>query len=103
MSRPAPSAGQPRVDRMKPFRETSEVADATARLVRAIGRRVAQEDPRSLVELLVLDAALELAWRTAVEGLREAGCTDPEIGRVLGITKQAVGQRWPRAAEAAAR
>ena len=32
----------------------------------------------------------------AVEGLRSSGFSDTEIGLVLGVTKQAVQQRWPR-------
>jgi hypothetical protein len=80
----------------KTYRETPDVAAATARLIVTVGKRVATEDPEDLRELLTLDQALSDAWLVAVAGLRETGFSDSEIGRVLGITKQAVAQRWPR-------
>lgn len=77
-------------------RPDSDVAAATARLVRAVGARAAQSDPDSAALLLELEEALALAWRTAVDGWRTAGITDGQIAEPLGVTKQAVAQRWPR-------
>lgn len=81
---------------MKPFRETDEVAAAGCRMIRSVGRRAAEEDPGTLRHLRALDVELAAAWENAIQGLRRAGFTDTEIGRVLGTTKQAVHQRWPR-------
>ena len=78
------------------FRETPDIADATSRLVRAIGRRVGQEDATSLESLVIVERALGDAWRDAVTELRRAGTSDREIGEALGVTQQAVNKRWPR-------
>lgn len=80
----------------KPYRETSTVVDAVCRLIRAVGRRVADEDTDGLLLLKALDDALKDAWKTAIEGQRRT-YTDGEIGRAIGRTKQAVALRWPRA------
>jgi hypothetical protein len=80
----------------KSFRETPEIAAATARMVRAIGRRVGQEDPNSLTSLMVVQIAIDDAWRNAVNDLRDAEFPDWQIAEMLGITRQAVQQRWPR-------
>jgi hypothetical protein len=74
------------------------VAAAVVRLVTAIGRRVADGDPEDLTELLRVDRAVAEAYRAGVDGLRAAGRSDGEIGAVLGVTRQAVAQRWPRVA-----
>ena len=77
-------------------RETREVRKAVSRLIRAIGRRVAAEDPEDLRELVTLEQDLAVAWATAIEGQRTTGFSDTQIGVVLGVSKQAVAQRWPR-------
>jgi hypothetical protein len=82
--------------RRRPYRDTDDVADGVCRLIRAVGRRIANEDPDDLRSLILLDAALRQAWADAIEGLRRSEFTDREIGRVLGTTRQAVEQRWPR-------
>jgi hypothetical protein len=78
------------------YRETPEVVAATRRLVRVVGERIATEDPADLRLLFDLERDLRHAWSTAVSGIRSAGFTDREIGEVLGTTRQAVEQRWPR-------
>jgi hypothetical protein len=78
------------------YRETPEVVAATRRLLRVVGKRVATEDPADLALLLELDEELRAAWKVAVTGIRRSGFTDREIGEVLGTTRQAVEQRWPR-------
>lgn len=88
-----------RAPRRKSYRETPDVTAATARLIMALGKRIAEEDPEDLANLLTLDRALRQAWATAIAGLRETGYSDGEIGQVLGTTKQAVQQRWPREEE----
>lgn len=78
------------------YRETPEVAAAARRLLRAVGKRVATEDPEDLAILRTLDAELEQAWMNAITGLRQTGYSDAQIGEALGVKKQAVQQRWPR-------
>jgi hypothetical protein len=82
--------------RPQPYRETPDVTDAIRRLIRALGKRISTEDPESLELLAALDVELRVAWRVAIAGLRRSGFTDREIGQVLGTTRQAVEQRWPR-------
>jgi hypothetical protein len=77
------------------YRETPDVAAATRRLIRTLGKRIGTEDPGDLRSLIVLDEELR-AWRVAVAGMRQSGFTDREIGAALGTTRQAVEQRWPR-------
>ena len=101
MTRPgdkaALSRGRPR--RRAAYRETPEVSAAVVRLVTAIGRRVADGDPEDLPELVRVERAVAEAFRFGVAGLRAEGRSDAEIGRVLGVSKQAVAQRWPRERE----
>jgi hypothetical protein len=78
------------------YRETPEVCDAIRRLIRAMGNRIANEDPESLLLLGELEREVRQAWSCAVEGIRRSGFTDREIGATLGTTRQAVEQRWPR-------
>ena len=77
------------------FRETSEMAAMASRVIKAIGRRVGEEDASSLVYLMTVQTALDNAWRHAVDGIRETGSPDKDIAEVLGVTRQAVQQRWP--------
>jgi len=88
------SAKRPRKTRS--YRETPDISAAACRLTLAIGKRAACGDPEDLAELTKVADAVQTALRTAVEGLRESGRSDAEIGRVLGVTKQAVAQRFPR-------
>lgn len=78
------------------YRETPEVVAATCRLIRVVGKRVATEDADDLKLLLRLDEEVRQAWMSAIAGIRSSGATDRQIGEVLGTTKQAVAQRWPR-------
>jgi hypothetical protein len=77
-------------------RETSDLAAAAGRLVDRVGDRLAWEDAEDLRLLLDLEARLANAFVVAVAGMRRVGISDREIGRALGITRQAVEQRWPR-------
>jgi len=79
------------------MRETDDVAEAACRLIGAVGRRVAEEDPDGLVYLGQIEQALADALETAVLGLREHGFSDAAIGRELGVSRQAVAQRWAHA------
>jgi hypothetical protein len=77
-------------------REDAEVVAAVTRLIGAVAKRLAAGDPDGAALLLLLDAELDKAWAVAVAGWRDAGFSDSDIGKVLGTTKQAVQQRWPR-------
>lgn len=81
---------------MKPQRETPDVVKGVSRMIRAVGKRIAQEDPVDLQELGQLREALDEAERLAVEGLRAAGCSWTEIGDGLGTTRQNAQQRYAR-------
>jgi hypothetical protein len=62
-----------------------------------MGTQLAEEDPELGVPLLLqLNQEVRLAWARAVAGWRlEGQRSNADIGRVLGVTGQAVGQRWP--------
>lgn len=70
---------------------------AACRIVRAVGRRLEHEDLDGFRLLAELEAELEAARARLVHGLRASGYSDTRIGGELGITRQAVQQRWPRA------
>lgn len=72
------------------------VAGAVRSMIGALGRRCAEADPSTAVYLLALRDALDLALVEAIEGWRKSGFTDAEIGRELGVTRQAVQKRAPR-------
>lgn len=86
-----------RLSAERPYRDTSDVAGNARRTVRALGRRIAKEDPEDLCILLDLEAAVVEAQAVAVAGLRRSGFSDGEIGVVFDppISKQAVAQRFP--------
>jgi DNA-directed RNA polymerase specialized sigma24 family protein len=77
-------------------REAAEVGEGIRRMVAALGRRAADGDVLALVELAQVAATVREAEQAAVEGLRLVGYSDGEIGRELGVSRQAVRQRWPR-------
>ena len=89
-------ADNPRLSARRPYRETPDVVKATSRLILAVGKRVAVEDPDDLRFMVQLEQRVEQAWEIAIVGLRRSGYTDGQIGDELGITKQAVQKRWPR-------
>lgn len=78
-------------------REIPDYAAFARRAVRAYGRRVADADPEDLVELVALAGVLDAAVDEAVRGLRRRDgrqASWSEIGRALGITRQAAQQRY---------
>ena len=91
-----PSGDKAALSPRRRYRETSDCNGCAKRMIRKLGERIAQEDPEDLRLLVELDQVLERAWGVAVAGIRRSGATDREIGEVLGTTKQAVQQRWPR-------
>lgn len=81
-------------------RDADEIAEGIARLLDGMGRRAEAGD---------LDAAAVLydlterrgprLLRAGVAGLRAAGYSDPEIAAGLGVTRQAIGERFGRRGE----
>jgi len=74
--------------------DNREFAAFARRIVRAYARRVASGDLGALTDLVALAAIVNDATGQAVEGLRELGYSWADIGRSLGMSKQAAQQRW---------
>lgn len=72
----------------------TEYTAAVARMIRAAGRRYADADPVDLVELVQLHDALDDALVTAVRAQHAQGQSWTDIGRALGVTRQAARQRF---------
>lgn len=77
-------------------RSDDELAKAVGRLTRALALRLSEDDPSGLALLVQLEDDLAAAWREAIAGMRGSGFSDTDIGAALGVSKQAVQQRWPR-------
>jgi hypothetical protein len=78
----------------KPSVENDEYAAFVRRVIRAFGRRIAAGDIDALADAAFLSAQLDATIKTAVCGLRERGYSWADIGRQLGVTRQAAQQRW---------
>lgn len=78
------------------YRPDEDLVGGVIRLVRALGRRFAVGDPDTARYLSLIRDELEDAYARAVAGWRTMGFSDSQIGRELGVTKQAVAKRWPR-------
>lgn len=74
--------------------ENREFAAFGRRIIRAHARRVAASDPTALRDLVAMRAALDEAIDEAAVGLHAAGYSWTDIGRELGVTRQAARQRW---------
>jgi DNA-directed RNA polymerase specialized sigma24 family protein len=77
--------------------ENDEYAAFVRRVLRAYGRRIAQGDIDAITELNALSGEVEAALGSAVLGLRLLGYSWAEIGKRLGVTRQAVHERWSEA------
>ena len=74
--------------------ENDDYAAFARRIVAAHGRRILAGDVERLRDLLALAEEVDHATTVAVTGLRHAGYSWTEIATRLGITRQAVQQRW---------
>jgi len=74
--------------------ENDEYAAFTRRVLRGYGRRIAAGDVDAIADLGGLLGEVETALSRAVTGLRDTGYSWAEIGLRLGVTRQAVHQRW---------
>jgi hypothetical protein len=62
--------------------------------VRAYSRRVGDGDIEALASLVQFSDEVDLAIRAAVDQLRSVGYSWTDIGRVLGVSRQAVSERF---------
>jgi hypothetical protein len=90
-----------RTTKPKEYRETTDVAAGVTRLVAGLGRRVGNEhDIESLPLLVELRAEVDRQIAAAARALHadaadgRPGYSWTEIGKVLGITRQASFQRF---------
>jgi hypothetical protein len=74
--------------------ENDEYAVFTRRVLRAYARRIGAGDIDAITDLGGLLGEVETALSRAVSGLRDTGYSWAEIGLRLGVTRQAVHQRW---------
>lgn len=80
--------------RRRTVAENDEYAAFLRRAIRAFGRRIAAGDIDALGDAAFLSAQLDAAIKTAIAGLRARGYSWADIGRQLGVTRQAAQQRW---------
>lgn len=75
--------------------ETVDVVAALARQIRALSARVADADPEDLAHMVTLRDTLEAAIADAVHGQRRThGRSWADLGRALGVTRQAMEKRY---------
>lgn len=80
--------------RSKRIRETPEMISAARRQLRALADRVTRGDVEDFAKLVTLADELDRVIGIAVAGLCDSGVSYGEIGRAIGVTRQAVRQRW---------
>ena len=74
--------------------KNDEYGEFIRRILRACSRRVAGGDIEALALMTGLAGELDNVIGQAVNGLRAQGYSWAEIGARLGISRQAVQQRW---------
>ncbi|MFT3877415.1 MAG: hypothetical protein QM708_13480 [Propioniciclava sp.] len=75
-------------------RETPEYAGMVRRVIMAHGRRVGEADPEDLSELRDMRQVVEAAIAEGIRGQRARGASWADIGRGLGISRQAAYATW---------
>ena len=77
--------------------ETSEYCGMVRRVLRGLGRRVADGDPFDLAEAVRLRDEFDAILRDSVHQMREVnGFSWAQIGDELGMTRQGAYQRFGR-------
>jgi hypothetical protein len=76
--------------------DESQLTERNVRVLRSQGRRALGGNLDALTALGEMTRHLEAITALAVEGCRARGYSDPVIASALGITRQAVGQRFGR-------
>lgn len=85
------------MSRRKREYETDEFLSACGRMLKAAGKRVGEGDPVDLAQLVALRKEMERIEVEAVGMMRERyGYSWSEIGRDLGISRQAAQQFYGR-------
>jgi len=79
---------------MAAMTENDKYGKFVRRIMRAYGRRVADLDIEGLKGLVELRAELDAQIVESAQTLQAQGYSWAEIGRVLGISKQAAQQRF---------
>jgi hypothetical protein len=82
--------------------ENDEYAAFLRRVIRAYSARVATGDIDAITDMAIIADDFDRAMRKAIAGLRRKGYSWADIAQRLGVTRQAVQQRWgdrPAAAE----
>jgi hypothetical protein len=74
--------------------ENDEYAAFIRRVLRGYARRIGAGDIDAIADLGGLLGEVETVLNRAVAGLRDTGYSWAEIGLRLGVTRQAVHQRW---------
>jgi DNA-directed RNA polymerase specialized sigma24 family protein len=74
--------------------ENDEYAAFVRRAIRALGARVGRGDVETLASLVELSSELDTVIAESIAGLRAAGFSYGEIAVRLGVSRQAVRQRW---------
>lgn len=80
----------------RPRKEIRDYAAFVRRAIRGLARRAVTEDAQALVELDGLRRELDIAMQAAIDGLREQDYSWTEIAAWLGVSRQAVQQRYGR-------
>jgi hypothetical protein len=74
--------------------ENDEYAAFARRVIAAYSRRVASGDIDAIAEMAALADHLDAAIGDAITGLRSIGYSWADIALRLGVSRQAVQQRW---------
>jgi hypothetical protein len=77
--------------------ENDEYCAFARRVLRAYGRRIADGDIDAVIELKDLLNETEAILGRSVIGLHSLGYSWAEIGKRLGVTRQAAHERWSEA------
>lgn len=75
-------------------RGNAEYMTFAQRTIKAAGRRVAEGDVAELASLMELQQHVRDALDVAVQGLIAEGFSIGDIARHIGMSRQAVQQRW---------
>jgi hypothetical protein len=93
-------AEAPKPARVRRERETLDYLEMVARMIRSAGRRVGDADEPELSAMLGLQAVLDEAVQTAVDGQHIGlGRSWAYIALATGTSRQAAAKRWAKPGE----
>lgn len=76
--------------------ETPDYCEMLTRMLRALGRRVADGDGPDLAAAVALAEMLDEQIAAGVAAMHDAGYSWAYIGEAVGTSRQAAFQRWGR-------